>query len=118
MATARPRLPLSDEVISELTRRAASGLHTFNDRPDERAHTYAQYLSLLYAAAIILDAAPQSIEELEALDIEKQMENNLEIIITTIQRILPGGLKEATRYLRGPVDEEGGQASQARSASE
>lgn len=81
-----PRIRLSDEALKEITRRSTS---------DELADTWSQYLLLLTVASSILDQAPKTIGECEALDVVERLGNDMEAMTTLIHRLFPGGLKEA-----------------------
>ena len=96
---ATERLRMEDEVIVELTRRAAAGgLHATGTGTWQN-NAWAQYTLLLAMASRLLAEAPQSEEacaELAMIDgaIESQVGKALAHIIEAVHAVLPGGIME------------------------
>jgi hypothetical protein len=89
--------PLKDEVLVEITRRAAkSGLHA-SDMDGQ--NTWAQYALVLDLARRLLAQAPESVQACEEFEIEEKTSEAVTRIVEVLHLILPGGIQEMVSYL-------------------
>jgi hypothetical protein len=96
----RSRLYLSNEVLIELTRRAAKGgNHANGPIGTGQTNTWAQYALLLALVSSVLDQAPQSQQECAELDIEDQVGKAIAQIVEVLHALLPNGIMEIISYL-------------------